>query len=123
MPSHEWLIREVDVKRLTALLVAVLASALLVHAQQPQTAAKPRVVQQAVQQAVQRAEKAPAPDPASLVGLTKPQVEARIGKPSAGFATVWNYKQPKGTLHVRFGRNGVVSDAQIDVEPRSSGRG
>jgi hypothetical protein len=104
------------VKRLTALVGAVLAASLLVHAQQLQTATKARPVQEVG--------KAPTiVEPASLVGLTKPQVEARLGKPSAAFAIIWNYKQAKGTLHVRFNRDGTVSDAKIDVEPRSSGRG
>jgi hypothetical protein len=111
---------EGNVKRLTALVVAVLASSLLVHAQQLPSGTKTHTFQQSVQQV----EKAPsAIEPASLVGLTKPQVAARIGKPSAAFDTIWNYKQPKGTLHVRFSRHGIVSGAQIDVEPRSSAKG
>ncbi len=101
-------------KRLITLVIVVLAAPTLVHAQQPQPAGNIRAGYQSP--------KAYAGDPAALVGLTKSQVEARLGKPSAGFATIWNYKQPKGTLHVRF-RDGVVSDAQIDFQPRSSGKG
>jgi len=105
---------EGDVKRQIA-LAAILASSLVVHAQQLQTATKTGAVQQL--------DGAPALDPTSLVGLTKPQVEARLGKASSAFARIWNYKQRKGTLHVRFGHDGIVSDAKIDLEPRSSGRG
>jgi len=101
------------VNRLAALVVAVLASSILAHAQQLPTAGRARPLQVA----------AATPDPASLVGLTKSQVQARLGKASTAFPRIWNYKQSKGTLHVRFGPNGVVHDAQIDVEPRSSGRG
>jgi hypothetical protein len=104
------------VKRLTVLVVAALASSWLVHAQQLQTVPRVRPVQQMETQAVML-------DPASLVGLTKHEVEARLGKASAAFARIWNYKQPKGTLHVRFSQQGIVSDATIDLEPRSSGRG
>jgi hypothetical protein len=105
---------EGNVKRLSVLLVTVLASSWLVHAQQTTTRLR----------SVPQVEDAAAVvEPSSLVGLTKPQVEARLGKASAAFARIWNYKQRKGTLHVRFGRDGVVSDAQLDLEPRSSGRG
>jgi hypothetical protein len=102
------------VNRLAALLVAVLVSSVLAHAQQLQTTRKARSVQEV---------SAATPDPLSLVGLTKSQVQARLGKASTAFPRIWNYKQSKGTLHVRFGPNGVVLDAEIDVEPRSSGRG
>ncbi|MEP7309059.1 MAG: hypothetical protein ABJA98_26440 [Acidobacteriota bacterium] len=100
--------------RLAALVVAVFASSLPAHAQQLQTASKARSVREVA---------VAAPDPASLVGLTKAQVQARLGKASTAFPRIWNYKQSKGTLHVRFGPDGVVLDAEIDVEPRSSGRG
>ena len=103
-------------KRLTVLVVAALASSWLVHAQQLPTVPRARPVHQIEQQAA-------TVDPASLVGLTKPEVEARLGKASAAFARIWNYKQVKGTLHVRFSQQGIVSDATIDLEPRSSGRG
>ena len=99
--------------RLAASIVVVLVSSAFAHAQQLPAAGKVRSVQVA----------AATPDPASLLGLTKSQVQARLGKASTAFPRVWNYKQSKGTLHVRFGPNGVVLDAQIDVEPRSSGRG
>lgn len=99
--------------RLAAFVVVVLALSTFAHAQQLPAAAKVRSVQVA----------AATPVPASLLGLTKSQVQARLGKASTAFHRVWNYKQSKGTLHVRFGPNGVVLDAQIDVEPRSSGRG
>jgi hypothetical protein len=103
------------VKRLTVLVVTALASSWLVHGQQLPTVPRARPVHPIEQQAIV--------DPAALVGLTKPEVEARLGKASAAFARIWNYKQPKGTLHVRFSQNGIVSDATIDLEPRSSGRG
>ena len=106
---------EGDVTREIALVAAILASSLVVHTQQLQTVTKTG--------SVQYPDGASALDPTSLVGLTKPQVEARLGKASSAFARIWNYKQRKGTLHVRFGHNGVVSDAKIDLEPRSSGRG
>ena len=100
--------------RLSALVVAVLASSALAHAQQIQGVIRARSVHEVA---------AALPDAAFLVGLTKSQVEARLGKPAAAFPRIWNYKQSKGTLHVRFGRDGIVSDAKIDIEPRSSGRG
>jgi hypothetical protein len=103
------------VKRLTTLVAVVLASSTLVHTQQLASSMQSRPVQQTL--------KAAANVESALVGLTKSQVEARLGKPSASFDTIWNYKQPKGTLHVRFSRHGVVSDAKIDIEPRSSAKG
>jgi hypothetical protein len=102
------------VNRLAALVITVLASSPFAHAQQLQTASKARSVQEVA---------AATPNPASLVGLTKAQVQTRLGKASTAFPRIWNYKQSKGTLHVRFGPDGLVLDAQIDVEPRSSGRG
>src|SRR4051812_47818212 len=98
-------------KRLTGLLVSIAAASSLLFAQTPQPAQKTPAAQPASTKST------PAKvDPTSLVGLTKLQVEAKLGKPGVAMASVWSYKQPNGTLRVRFDKDGKVSDSQLEPD-------
>jgi outer membrane protein assembly factor BamE (lipoprotein component of BamABCDE complex) len=102
-------------KRLIAVLIALAAASSAGLAQGRQ--AKTPTVQQ-----VSKASPATI-DPASLVGLTKLQVEAKLGKPAVALATVWSYKQPQGTLRVRFNKDGIVASAKTDADVAPAGKG
>lgn len=104
-------------KRLIGFLVSLTAASSLVFAQAAHPAPKTPAVQQA-------SKAGPATfDPASLVGLTKPQVEAKLGKATTAVPAVWSYRQDNGTLRVRFNKDGKVSDSQIEGDPPPAGKG
>ncbi len=101
-------------KRLATVLIALIAFSAVGYAQQG-TVATPQ------KPAAEQAHKAGGSSPAdaSLIGLTKAQVQARLGKPSIAFATVWAYSQPEGTLRVSF-KDGVVTDAKRSAPPTTA---
>lgn len=107
-------------KRVAIVFIALIALSSLSYAQQG-AATSPQQ-----RPAAEQAPKAGATPPAStsLVGLTKAQVEQKLGKPSLALSTVWTYKQPQGTLRVLF-KNGVVSEAKTDptTAQTSNGKG
>jgi hypothetical protein len=110
--ARDWLkleSKENDLKRLATVVIALIIALSSIGQAQERPAPTPRTP--AARRVSKAATTTPAEDVTSLVGLTKAQVEAQLGKPSVALSTVWNYNQPKGTLHVYF-KNGVVSESR-----------